>query len=1061
MMRSKLRGLLFPLLFASVPALLSAQTVDTAITGTITDSTGAVIPGASVKVTAGSTGIAKQAVTTTSGDYIVNYLIPDTYDVVVSANGFGSFERKGIVLQVNQTAELNVTLKVAGSQQVVEVEAAQPLLQTQNASLGVVVGPTSTVNLPLNGRKFDDLAILTPGVTTSDPDNHSSSTAGSSINAYGSQVTWAQTNVDGVTMVNNRHAYVNVFPSVDAVQEFNVLTGNYPAEYDGGAGTVTNIQLKSGTNEWHGDAFEFLRNPVLDARNYFRPAPLGKQTLKQNQFGATLGGPIIKDRTFFFVSYEGLRSIEDTPSVTNVLTSEEEGGNFSAISKQLVSPCTGLAYPGNIIPSDNTPANTNPNCHDGLDTVSQSIAETYMPAPNYTSKSGNYSGVSRGFETANQFIARVDHRINAANQLMVHLIYANRNFPDAAIDPDFTYSGTYPAYNAALQYVHTFSPRLLNELRLGYDYEHVKQLSTLAYTNFTAASVGINQFTLNGAPIPPPDEGFPVLSTSGFIAMGSGTAASNLDDSGTYQMVDNMTWTHGAHTFVFGADIRHNQDDATTDNDPYGEMSFTGAETGNAAADYMIGSPASVITPEGVPLTEARQWRDFLYFEDDWKFTPKLTFNLGLNYSLWVPPHDNLDTSGMLNYATSPPTVVPLPNPIWHITHKNFGPRLGFAYNLPHQMVVRGGYGITYYGGQFDNINILQLNPPHDPSFSLSNGTNPANPPLATIQDPVPSAITPATPNVVSDPQNRDHPDVYLQTYNLTLSKQFWANVLDIGYVGVKGTHEETSDSSSNSGPPQAAGLSVQADRPFPTFGHIRYVYYEGASMYNGLNIHFEHRVTHQLNLTAAFSWAHFEDNYGVDVNSGGNETQTLALVWANGLNDVRHNATVAAVWQTPKLIGGNAAVRDIVNDWGVNLIFQFISGTPLLVTQAVDGENNGNGTEYPNVVAGQPFTLSHRTTGEWFNTAAFTEAIAQYGNSPRNPVTGPDVRPLTLAIARVFPMPFKEQQRLEFRVEAFNVLNQPQFSAPNGSQGSSTFGTISSTVIDNRELQGVLKYYF
>ena len=740
------------LLLISIGMPSLAQTVDTAISGSVTDSTGAVIPGAAVTVTAASTGIAKRAVTSSSGDYVVNYLIPGTYDVTVAAGGFATFTQKGIVLEINQQAKVNAAMSVATGTQEIQVQAAnQPLLQTQMSSIGTVVGAVATVNLPLNGRKFDDLAVLTPGVTTSDPDNHSSSTAGSSINAYGSQVTWAQVNVDGVTMVNNRHAYVNVFPSVDAVQEFNVLTGNYSVEYGGGAGTVTNIQLKSGTNALHGDVFEFFRNPVLDARNFFRPAPLAKQVLKQNQFGGTLGGPIRKDRTFFFVSYEGLRSVEDTPNTENVLTAAERNGDFSALlpKTQLKSPYTGLPYPNNQIP---------------VDKVAQSIAVNYMPLPNYNASNANYSGVASGFESVDQYIARIDNKFNDSNQLAIHFIYANRNFPDAAIDPAFTFTGTYPSYNAGLQYVHIFSPKLVNELRLGADLEHVKQLSTRAYTSFTAASIGINGFTINGAPLPPPDEGFPIVSISGFIPMGDGTAASNLDNSGTYEMVDNLTWTRGNHVMVIGADIRHHQDNATTDNDPYGQLSFTGSETGNAAADYILGIPASLITPEGVPLSASRQWRDFFYFQDNWRVTPNLTLNLGMQYALWVPPHDDLNTSRILNFSTSPPTTEPLPDPLWHVSHKDFSPRVGFAYSLSHGTVVRGAYGITFYGGQFDNINILQLNPPADPSFTLNNGTTPSNPPTATINFPVAPSIKPANANVVTLPANDDHPDLYLQT---------------------------------------------------------------------------------------------------------------------------------------------------------------------------------------------------------------------------------------------------------------------------------------------------------
>jgi outer membrane receptor protein involved in Fe transport len=1038
----------FTLLFVYISGSAPAQTVDTAIVGTVSDSSGAVISGAAVTVSSAANGLQKKAISSATGEYSVTYLTPGNYDLTVLVNGFTPYQQKGIVLQLNQQARINVRMSVGGNQQVVEVQASQPLLQNEDSSLGVVVGTESAENLPLNGRKFNDLAILTPGVSVYNPDNHSSSTDGSAISAYGGQQTWSQVNIDGVTMVNNRHAYVNAYPSIDAIQEFNVLTGNAEAEYGGGAGTVTNIQLKSGSDAYHGDVFEFVRNTALDARNYFIVAPNPKQVLKQNQFGATLGGPIIKDRTFFFVSYEGIRSVEQGAGTTEVLTAAERNGDFSSLlpTTQLVSPYTGLPYSNNQIP---------------VNAVSQSIANAYMPLPNTNVNGQNYAYVTSGNETVNQYLGRIDHKINDSNQLALHFMYAYRNFPDADPDPHFTYTGTYPIYNAGLQYVHTFSSTLVNELRLGMDLEHVKQLSTLANTSFTAASVGIQGFTINGAPLPPPDEGFPTISISGLIGMGSGTAASNLDDSRTYQLVDNLTWTKGRHTLIFGADIRHLQDDATTDNTPYGFIDFSGSETGNAAADYMLGIPDSVITPEGVPLTEARQWRDAAYVQDNWKATPKLTVNLGLRYDLFVPPHDNLNTSRTLNFSTNPPTIIPLPDPIWKVSYKDFAPRVGFAYSLPNQFVVRAAYGITYFGGQFDNINILQLNPPADPSFTLTNGTVPSNPPTATIDHPVSPSLTAANANVASLPANDRHPDLYLQTYNLTVSKQFWSNVIDISFVGVKGTHQDTSDRNYNSGPPQPASANVNADRPYPTFGTIRLIDFGGASSYNGLNIHFQHRLSHHLEFTTAYSLSHLLDNQGSDINSGSSRTQVPgSKEWASGLTDQRHNLTVAMVWQLPKLTQGNTALRGVVNGWGLNVIYQYFSGSPLWITQAEDGENNGNPNQRPDLVPGQSLKLANRSIAEFFNTAAFTEAIGHYGSTPRNPVTGPSNNPLTLSIKRTFPLPI-EKQYLDFRLEAFNALNHPQFAAPGTSQGSGNFGQITSTNSDNRDLQLALKYIF
>jgi Carboxypeptidase regulatory-like domain len=1033
------------LLVISVPS--RAQTLDTSILGVITDSSGAVIPGASVTVSSTATGIAKKAVTAATGEYSVTYLAPGTYNVEASANGFDTIEQKGIVLEINQQARINLSLRPGAATQIIEVEATQPLLQSEDASLGVVIGQEQTEALPLNGRKYDDLATLTPGVIANDADAHTGF-GGSTISAYGSQVTWGQFNLDGVTEVNNRSPYINILPSIDAIQEFKVFAGNMEAEYGGSAGTITNVQIKSGTNAFHGDVFDFFRNTAMDARNYFRTVGLAKQVLKQNQFGATLGGPIVKDRTFFFMSYEGLRSIEQSPSLSNVLTPAQENGDFSALSTQLKNTVTGVPYVKNQIP-------VNP--------VSQSIAKNYMPLPNTTQNGQNYSGLTNANETQDQYLARIDHKFNDANQLAVHFLYEYRNFPQTAVNPNFAYTGTYPMFNAALQYLHTFSPVMVNELRLGYDFEHVKKLSIRTNTNFTAASLGINGFVQpNGTPWPPNEQGFPIINISGLIGIGDSSAASNIDDSRTYQLIDNFTWTRGKHSLIFGYEVRHLQDNATTNNQPFGQFTFASTFTGNASADFMLGYYQSLITPEGVPLTFARQWRDNAYAQDNWKITPKLTLNLGLRWDLWVPPHNNLNTSRTLSFASASPVLVSLPTPLWQVSHKNFGPRVGFAYLLPHQTVLRSAFSVTWYGGKFDNINILQLNPPSDPSYTLTNGTTAANPPLGTLNNPIAPGLLAGSPNIASLPPDGKHPNLYLQTWNLTLSKQFWSNVVDVSYVGVKGTHQDTSLIQFNVGPPQAspARLTVNQNRPYPNFGQIRMVDFHGASMYNGLNIHLEHRFSHGLNFTTAYSWSHLLDNQQGDTNTGNrNGSQSIAKNWATGVTDQRNALTIAMVYQLPKYSYKYAAERAVLNGWGFNSIFMAVAGLPIFITQSADGQNNGNNYEFPDVVPGQSLTLSKRTPSAWFNTNAFATAVGHYGNMRRNPVTGAPQIPLTLAVNRSFPT--FEGQHLDFRIEAFNALNEPQWGIPGASQGSSTFGKMTSTSIDNRELQLALKYNF
>jgi outer membrane receptor protein involved in Fe transport len=1042
------------ILFAFLTLTAAAQTIDTVILGTITDSSGAVVAGATVTVLSSATGVSKVASTNAAGEFEVRYLTPGTYDVSVQANGFSSQTQKGIVVQISQQEKLSFSLSVSTRQENVVVQAGQQLLQTEDASLGEVVGPERTENLPLNGRKFDDLAILTPGVAVYNPDLHSSSTDGSAISANGGRVTWGQVNIDGITMVNNRHNYVNLYPSVDAIQEFKVQTGNYSAQYGGNAGSNVNIQVKSGTNEFHGDVFEFIRNDAVDARNYFIPAPIPKNILKQNQFGATLGGPIVKKKTFFFVSYEGLRSVEAFPKTTVVLTSAQKNGDFSADGTTVINPFTGQPYANNMVPQSQ------------LNPVALNIANNYMPQPN-SSGNTNYAGSSIGNLSVNQYIARVDEYFNDNNQLFLHYIYAKRNFPNTDLNPNFKFTGTYPAQNMALQYLHVFNPKLVNEFRFGANLEHVQQLSTLTNTGFTIESLGINGMKVggpNGRPLKPNEEGFPVLGISGYIGVGSDLAASNLDDSRSYQLVDDVSWTKGKHAFTFGTDIRYIEGNATTNNWPFGQISFTGDITGDPAADFLLGYPKTTLTPEGVPITKARQWRSAEYVQDNWKVRPNLTINAGLRYDLFAPPIDVNGVTRTLDFSTSPPTFTPAPglllHNIWSITHKDFGPRVGFAYSPTSNMVVRAGYGLFYFGGQFDNINILQLNPPTAGSLTI---TNPNVDPIATIEEPIPLALYPTNPffNAVTLTEDRKRPDMYLQTWNLTVSRQFGANVLDVGYVGVKGTKIDSSIKNWNSPPPGKG--DIQSRRPFNTYARIRYPDFEGASSYNALQVHLEHRLAHALSFTAAYTYSHELDNQANDTNNGGCGCQDPRNPheWANGVADQRQNLAIGYVWQIPALRSDKSLVKSVTGGWGLSGLMLFASGIPFDVEESIDSQNTDGIWERPLLVPGQKLTVPNRSKNQWFNTDAFAPSNYVYGNSPRNPLNQAGTKVLNLSVTRSFKMPFAESQRLEMRFEAFNALNTPQYAAPDANLGDGTFGQVTSTQINNRELQLAAKYFF
>jgi outer membrane receptor protein involved in Fe transport len=1065
------------LVVASATAL-HGQSVDTAILGSVQDANGGGISGATVTVTLPTTGLTHTVVTSPDGAYEIRYLIPGEYTVEVRPTGFRGERRTGVVIQLGQQARIDFTLKVGAVQETVEVSSGVPLLQTQDATIAGVVDQERIEKLPINGRRFVDLAVLTPGVTVYNPDDHNSSTDGSEIGGNGARLIWGQVNVDGITMVNNRHNYVNLYPSLDAIEEFKVQTGNYSAEYGGNAGTNVNIQIKSGGRRFHGDVFEFFRNEALDARNFFTPSPVPKNELRQNQFGATLGGPIYKDKTFFFASYEGIRSISDSPSQATVLTQGQRNGDFSYLfandgttdargnpTGQLYNPATGNPIPGNNLAAAGL-----------IDSVSQNLVNTYMPLPNLpgvtTPNTTNYSGHSRGDLTVHQAIIRVDQYFSASDQLFAHYIYGHRDFPNTDLNPNFKFTGTYPIHNFMAQYVHIFSPTLTNEFRVGFDLENVAQLGTHRTAGFIE-SLGITGMKVNGPngrPLNTDEEGFPLLGISGYLGMGDDLAASNLDNSRTYQFVDNLTLIKGKHAFKFGADFRKLLDDATTNNTPFGQLSFDGSlsgdgvSSGDAAAEYMMGYPRTVLTPEGVPITAARQWRMAFYGQDDWKVTPKLTLNLGLRYDLFVPPHDANHSIYTLDFASNPtaPPFVPVSDPIWSISHHDFSPRLGFAYSLTPITVVRGGYGIFYFGGQFDHINILQLNPPTAGSVTITNQQAVGS--LVTIEDPMPVTAAPSSPpNAVTLPADGKHPDTYAQNWNLQVSRQFGKNdVLEVGYVGAKGTHVDTSFRYNWNQPDPGPG-PIQPRRPYPNLSRIRMQSYGSNIIYHSLQARFEHRLSDQLNLTAAYTYSHLIDDSANTTNDGGCQCQNprdIAAERASSLFDQRHLLVVGYVWNIPFAKNWTGVGGVLLSRWSFQGIVTLASGNPFDILESFDSQNNDGIYERP-TLTGQKFSVPHQDPNNWFNTNAFTPSVLVYGNSPRNPIVGPGRHTFDLSLGKSFTMPYLEGHSLQFRAELFNAFNTPQFANPDSNLGDGSFGQITNTRLPNREVQFGLKYVF
>ena len=1046
-------------LFLGVTAFtfLNAQTLDTGILGLITDPSGAVIAGASVTVTNTGTGIKRLAATAPDGKYEIRYLVPGQYTVDVVSPGFRPARASNLSIQINQQARLDFSMQVGEVAEVVEVNATSSLLQTENATLGEVVGSERIVNLPLNGRSFTQLAALTPGVRVADPNLFSASTDGSRIIANGTRQAWLQVNLDGITIVNNRSNYINLYPSVDALQEFKVQTGNYSAEYGGNAGANVNMQLRSGTNRFHGSIFEFFRHDKLDARNLFRPAPFSKDLLRRNQFGAVFSGPIRRDKTFFMVDFEGVRSSRESAGSNIVMTEAQRRGDFSTYTGVIRDPFNNQPFPNNVIPVNR------------LNPVSVNLINTYTPLPN-TSGTVNYNGVSVGQLSMNQGIVRLDEYISNKDLLFFHYIYSARAFPNINLNPNFRYNSTFPNDSLAIQHVHTFNGNFLNEARFGFIRGNVSKLSPRANSDFTIESLGIQGLKVGGPggrPLRKDEQGFPVINIDGFIGMGDSEASSNLDNSRTFQFVDNISRIHGRHAFKFGGDIRRLLDDATTNNWPFSNMTFTNDISGYSAAAFMLGFPRTTLSPEGVPISAIRQWRYGLYFQDDWKVSNNFTLNLGLRYDLPGQPHEINGVTRTLRFDLDPKGPVLWPEAgktadMYLGEYKYFSPRFGFTYRLPKRAVIRGGYGIFYSVSQFDNMNILQLNPPNGGSLTV---INPSLNPIATIQNPIPAELYPTNPifNVVSVPQDRKRRNAYVQNFNLQVSKELTKNdFLEVGWVGTKGTHVDTSLNNFNQ--PEPGAGDIQARRPYNVYARIRMIAPDSNTVYHSLQSRFEHRFSQGLSLTAAYTWSKTIDDAAETINAGGcvcqNPRNRGKAERAASLYDQRHRLVLSYVWEIPFAKSWKGAPGSILGGWSLGGIVTMASGRPFNVTQSGDTWNNDALWPRPNAVQGVSPSLEKRTADAWFNTNAFIRSTT-YGTAPRNPVVGPGLHTLDVSFSKAFRMPFKEEHALLFRSEMFNISNTPQLSNPGSTLGTGTFGRVTGTAADNRQIQFALKYTF
>jgi outer membrane receptor protein involved in Fe transport len=1030
------------------PPLL-AQSVDTGILGVVRDSSGGVIPGATVAVTNKSTSVVTTVVSGVDGAFEIRYMGPGEHGIDVSLQGFRT-QRTTILLRVAQMMRLDFTLQLGEVAETITVVAKGQLLETQSAVVRDVVTEDRIESLPVAGRNFVSLGNLTPGVVASNGE----------FKAGGMRSRYQQITFDGVSVTNNRNNVLMMFPSLDVIEEINVQTSNYTAEYGGHAGASVHVQLKAGSSTFKGSLSNYMRDGDLNARNFFSPLSSPKPELKRNQFGGVLSGPIARGRTFFMAGFEGIRETRETVTQTNFLTAAMRQGDFTG-QGTIRDPVTGQPFPGSIIPTDR------------LDPRAVAIINKYQPLPN-TTGANNAIGTTLNNNPQDQFMTRIDHNFSDKHRIFGHYLLQDLRARTVPINPNFSRENPFRNQTVAGQFMTIFRDNVLNEVRYGYSRGNSNNLSSLQNSDFSPLKdLGISNWYIGGPAGRPQtsfEAGFPAIDIQGFGGLGYN---GDLDLSQTNQFVDNLTWIRGSHGLKAGLDLRYMAGDASTVNQSYGRLVFTRDVTGNAAAAFMMSYPRTAQSPEGLPVSHVRQWRSGLYLQDDWKVNTRLTLNLGLRYDFNQVQRDTECKVRTLRFDLNPggpvlwPAAGECADPMYFNDHLHWAPRFGSAYRMGDHMVFRGGYGVFVMAYHLNHLNTLHLNPPNA-SVQL---TNPSTP-IMTIANPFPAALLPTVLfNVTSTEVDRHHPDGYYQNWNTSAGYEFSArDMVEVRYVGARGTGLDTSLVNWNSPDPDPTATDIQSRRPYPQFAKIRMWAHDGSSTYRSLQTQYRRSVSAGQSITVAYTWGQNRDNQAEGLNNtrarrqnprGGTDTE-----WANSTLDIRHRLVVGWVWEVPfaSKLGGVAGF--FLKRWQLSGVGTIQSGSPIFITQDGDALNTDPTTDSadymeirPNLVPGQTPNLptSDRTFARWFNTAAFSRTTVTYGNSPRNPVVGPGRTMLDVSVAKSFRIP--NGQQIQFKVEAFDALNTPLWGNPNGILGNSSFGRI--TTATNREMQIGLRYTF
>jgi hypothetical protein len=1122
-MRTKLFAVVIILFAVLVPAF--GQTFGD-ISGEVRDSSGATIAAAQVTIVNVDTNATRTAVSNDAGVYSFPALPPGTYNLKAEKTGFKTVTRPGILIQVQQSTRIDIDMPVGQVTESVEVSATAALLTTENATVGTVVENKRIVELPLNGRNYLQLVSLSPNVSYGFGNagqagsRQGGSRAEQNIAVAGQRSYFNNFTLDGVNNTDpNFNSYV-IQPSVDALQEFKVQTGVYPAEF-GRQATQINVSTKPGTNQYHGTLFEFLRNDKLDAKNYGFGTERQKDPFKWNQFGFTLGGPVWipkvfkgTDKLFFMANYESFRQRRNVIGRFTLPSAAMRTGNFSELSTPIYDPLTrtydadgtirATQFPGNIIPQNR------------INPISTKLLEFY-PTPNLPGSTLGFNHqISQGRPiNKDQFITRLDFIESTNSQWFGRYSWGDENLLNQNL-----YLNGFSVLTNVEQYmgsnVRVLNPSMVNEFRFGYTRFFNSAGRELAFSRDVVTELGIPGLK-GGTPV---TWGIPSVSPTGYSGFGDDSEGPYANDNGSLQFIDNFSWVRGKHSFRFGGEVRRDKYNQVGNQFARGSFGFdpdatgiSGASAatrvgGNAFADFILGYSKRSEAAVQIAAANFRSTSYGFYIDDVWKIKSNMTINVGLRYEL-TPPW--LDETGTMFTVAIPLDIRSGPvadrslhpyflrqgsgdpyegiNLRWpdidvrrngalgtdrmvRTDTSDFAPRFGITWNPSSKWVIRSGAGIFYSQDTG--------NPRFDMARNLAGRTRfeAIGSTLYTFQNAF-AGLAGAqaiirTPYSFANEYNRNTPMTTMYMFNVQYELP-GNQLLELGYLGSQLRHLEQLRAVNEAFP--AATGSIASRSPFPEFGRIQLVDNGGVGNYNGLSVKLTKRYSAGLTYLVGYTWSKTMDT-GSAIRTHDGDTlfpqNSGCRDCEYGLSSFHtaHRLVTSTLYDLPLGKGRthsieNPILNGIAGGWQVGGILTYQSGFPITMVYGRDQSNTGAGFDRPNATGISPNDIANRTTQQYFNTLAFElQPFGTYGNVGRNTLIGPGIFRLDASLLKNFN--FTESTYLQFRFEAFNATNHPNWGNPNTTitddrrfGGNGNFGRITGTRGDMRDLQLALKFVF